>query len=166
MGMLATEINGLALKEFLERIGIPCVQNSALLTRGLDRSCGEMRHSMDKGNVIIFSGGTGLPYFTTDTGAVLRALEVGARTILKASTADGIYDDDPKVNANAKRFDRLTYDDAICRQLAVLDGEAFCLCRTHGINLIVFDMHRPNALVEVVQGKNIGTFISNGNDGK
>jgi uridylate kinase len=161
MGMLATEINGLALREFLGRLDVPCQLRSSLFPRGGE--FGEARRAMDEGQTIIFSGGTGLPYFSTDTAAALRALEIGASVILKASTVDGIYDRDPRRDPAAKQFRRLTYDEAIRRRLDdVLDGEAFCLCRTHGIGLVIFNVRRPDALLGAVRGEEVGTLVTEG----
>jgi uridylate kinase len=118
-----------------------------------------VRH-LEKGRVVIFGGGTGNPYFSTDTAAALRANEIGAEIILKATKVDGIYDSDPKKNAKARRFARITYLDALNRQLKVMDATAFSLCMDNKMPIIVFDVFKPHNLRRVVLGEEVGTLVS------
>ena len=118
-----------------------------------------MRH-MEKGRVVIFGGGTGNPYFSTDTAAALRANEIGAEVILKATKVDGIYDSDPKKNSKANRFERITYLEALQRQLKVMDSTAFSLCMDNKMPIIVFDLFKPHNLKRVVLGEQVGTLVT------
>ncbi len=161
MGMLGTVINGLALKETLEKFGQPARVLSAInlsavaetFIRG--RAC---RH-LEKGRVVIFVAGTGNPFFTTDSAASLRAAEINADVLLKATKVDGIYDKDPNKYPDAVRFDTLLFKDAIDRDLQVMDLTAFDMCRKRGIPIIVFDMKEPGHIAEVVSGKDHGTRV-------
>jgi uridylate kinase len=162
MGMLATVINALALQDALEKIGVATrVQTAISMAQVAEPFIRRraVRH-LEKGRVVIFGGGTGNPYFSTDTAAALRANEIGAEVILKATKVDGIYDSDPKENAKAKRFSRITYLDALQRQLKVMDSTAFSLCMDNKMPIIVFDLFRPHNLKRVVLGEKVGTLVT------
>src|SRR5215510_4385198 len=162
MGMLATVINSLALQDALEKLGVATRVQSAIsraqVAEPFIRRRG-VRH-LEKGRVVIFGGGTGNPYFSTDTAAALRANEIGAEVILKATKVDGIYDSDPKKNANARRFSQITYLDALQKQLKVMDSTAFSLCMDNKMPIIVFDLFRPHNLRRVVLGEKVGTLVT------
>jgi uridylate kinase len=161
MGMLATVINALALQDALEKIGVATrVQSAITMAQVAEQFIRRraVRH-LEKGRVVIFGGGTGNPYFSTDTAAALRANEIGAEVILKATKVDGIYDCDPKKNAKAKRFAQITYLDALQRQLKVMDSTAFSLCMDNKMPIIVFDFFRPHNLKRVVLGEKVGTLV-------
>src|SRR6476620_1862313 len=158
IGMLATVINSLALQDALEKVGVETRVQSAITMAQVAESFirrRAMRH-LEKGRVVIFGGGTGNPYFSTDTAAALRANEIGAEVILKATKVDGIYDSDPKKNAKAKRFATVTYLDALQRQLKVMDSTAFSLCMDNKMPIIVFDFFRAHNLRRVVMGERVG----------
>jgi uridylate kinase len=161
MGMLATIINALALQDALEKIGVATRVQSAITMHQVAEAFIRRRavRHLEKNRVVIFGGGTGNPYFSTDTAAALRANEIGAEVILKATKVDGIYDSDPKKNPNAKRFDRLTYIDALQKQLKVMDATAFSLCMDNHMPIIVFDLFKPHNLRRVVMGENVGTLV-------
>jgi uridylate kinase len=162
MGMLATVINALALQDALEKLGVETrVQSAISMSQVAEPFIRRraMRH-LEKGRVVIFGGGTGNPYFSTDTTAALRANEIGAEVILKATKVDGIYDSDPKKNASAKRYDRVSYRDALVKQLKVMDSTAFSLCMDNKMPIIVFDLFSPNNLTRVVKGEKVGTVVS------
>jgi uridylate kinase len=162
MGMLATVINALALQDALEKIGVPTRVQSAIAMSQVAESFIRRRavRHLEKNRVVIFGGGTGNPYFSTDTAAALRANEIGAEVILKATKVDGIYDSDPKKNPQAKRFDRITYVEALQRQLKVMDATAFSLCMDNKMPIIVFDMFQANSIRRVVLGEEIGTLVT------
>jgi uridylate kinase len=162
MGMLATVINALALQDALEKLGVPTRVQSAISMAQVAESFIRRRaiRHLEKGRVVIFAGGTGNPYFSTDTTAALRAAEVGAEVILKATKVDGVYDDDPRQNPNAKRFDRITYQEALGRRLQVMDTTAFSLCMDNKMPIVVFNMFVPGNLRRVVLGETIGTLIA------
>ncbi|MBW8864068.1 MAG: UMP kinase [Verrucomicrobia bacterium] len=162
MGMLATIINSLALQDALEKIGSPTRVQSAIAMSQVAEPFIRRRavRHMEKGRVVIFGGGTGNPYFSTDTAAALRANEIGAEVILKATKVDGIYDCDPKKNPKAIRYDKITYIDALQRQLKVMDSTAFSLCMDNKMPIIVFDFFKPHNLKRVIMGEKIGTFVS------
>ena len=161
MGMLATVINALAMQDALEKLGAKARVMSAIKINDV---CEDyirrraMRH-LEKGRITIFAAGVGSPYFTTDSGAALRAIEIGADLLLKATKVDGVYDADPKKVPGAKRFDELTYDEVISRDLQVMDTAAFALCRDAGLPLRIFDMAQPGVLLDVLRGANIGTLV-------
>src|SRR5438045_7388781 len=162
MGMLATVINALALQDALEKIGIETRVQSAISMPQVAESFirrRAMRH-LEKGRVVVFGGGTGNPFFSTDTAAALRANEIGAEVILKATKADCIYDSDPKKNPNATRFSKITYLDALQKQLKVMDSTAFSLCMDNKMPIIVFDLFRAHNLKRVVMGEKVGTLVS------
>lgn len=161
MGMLATIINGLALQSAIEAIGI----KTRLLTAIKMEQVAEpfikrraVRH-LEKGRVVIFGGGTGNPYFTTDTAAVLRAIEIGADVILKGTRVDGIYTSDPELNKDAIKFDNITYEDVMSKGLKVMDMTAFTLSQENNLPIIVFDMNVEGNLEKVISGENIGTKV-------
>jgi len=162
MGMLATVINALALQDSLEKLGVPTRVQSAITMAQVAESFIRRRavRHLEKGRVVIFGGGTGNPYFSTDTAAALRATEIGAEVILKATKVDGIYDSDPKKNPKAKRFARVTYLDALQKQLKVMDSTAFSLCLDNKMPIIVFDFFKPHNLKRVVMGEQVGTIVT------
>ena len=162
MGMLATVINGLALQSSLERIGVQTRLQSAIQ---MDQICEPfirrraVRH-LEKGRVVIFSAGTGNPYFTTDTGATLRAIEIQAEVILKGTRVDGIYTADPEKDSSAKRYETISYTEVYERGLNVMDLTAFTLSQENNLPIVVFDMNKPGNLLRVIQGDNVGTLVS------
>jgi uridylate kinase len=162
MGMLATVINGLALQDSLERAGVPTRVQSAIEMRAVAEPFirrRAMRH-LQKGRVVIFAAGTGNPYFSTDTAAALRASEIGANVLLKATKVDGVYTADPKTDPKAKRYDRLTYLDALKNRLNVMDASAFSLCMDNKIPILVFDLFKRGNIKRVICGAPIGTLVS------
>jgi uridylate kinase len=163
MGMLATVINALALQDALEKLGAPTRVQSAITMSQIAEPFIRRRaeRHLEKKRVVIFGGGTGNPYFSTDTAAALRANEIGAEVILKATKVDGIYDSDPKKNPDAKRFSEITYIDALQRQLKVMDSTAFSLCMDNKMPIIVFDFFRPHNLRRVILGEKVGTLVTN-----
>ena len=162
MGMLATVINGLALKSTLEEAGIETRVQTAIEMQNVAEPfiLGRAIRHLELGRVVIFVAGTGNPYFSTDTTAALRASELRADVILKATKVDGIYDSDPNKNPDAKKFDRLTYTDALTQRLQVMDSTAFSLCMDNKIPIIVFDMNTPANFRDAVIGKKVGTTVS------
>ena len=161
MGMLATVINALALQDSLERIGIPSRVQTAIAMPQIAEPYIRRRaiRHLEKGRVVIFAGGTGNPYFTTDTTAALRAVEVDAQALLKATRVDGIYSADPEKDPNATRFDALSYLEVLQRGLEVMDNTALTLCMDNNLPIIVFDMAEPGNIRRVVWGESIGTFV-------
>ncbi|HTV62948.1 MAG TPA: UMP kinase [Verrucomicrobiae bacterium] len=162
MGMLATVINALALQDALEKLGCPTRVQSAIAMSQVAEPFIRRRavRHLEKGRVVIFGGGTGNPYFSTDTAAALRATEIGAEVIMKATKVDGIYDCDPKKNPGAKKFPEITYLEALQRQLKVMDSTAFSLCMDNKMPIIVFDFSKPHNLKRVVLGEKVGTLVS------
>lgn len=162
MGMLGTVINGLALKEMLDKGGQPARVLSAINLSAVAESFirGRAIRHLEKGRVVIFAAGTGNPFFTTDTAAALRATEIGADVLLKATKVNGVYDKDPLLHSDAKRFERLTFREVISRQLKVMDLSAFSMCMEHNIPIVVFDMKAPGSIVEVVSGEEHGSRIT------
>ena len=163
MGMLATVMNAMALRDVLESNGLPAKLLSAF---GIDSfaerySSRKARCLLAKKNIVIFAGGTGNPFFTTDTTAALRASEINAGLILKATQVDGFYEDAPRKTPGARRFARLTFDEAIARKLKIMDMAAFSLCRDNGLPVIVFDFHKKGNLAKALSGKPVGTLITN-----
>jgi uridylate kinase len=164
MGMLATVINSMALAHFLEEAGCP----SRVLTAVTVHGAGE-RFTAQKaceflagGTVVIIAGGTGNPFFTTDTAAALRCAEIGAQVLLKATKVDGVYDCDPFKNRNATRFERITHAEALTRDLKVMDATAFSFCRENNIPIIVFKLAPSGNLLKCIQGRNVGTLVTTG----
>src|SRR5215469_5516078 len=162
MGMLATVINALALQDALEKNGVATRVQSAITMAQVAETFIRRRavRHLEKGRVVIFGGGTGNPYFSTDTAAALRANEIGAEVILKATKVDGIYDSDPKKNPHAKRFPQISYIDALQKRLEVMDSTAFSLCMDNKMPIIVFDFFRPHNLRRVVLGEQVGTLVT------
>lgn len=164
MGMLATVINSLALQDALEKIGVSTRVMSAIEMRQVAEPYIRRRATrhLEKGRVVIFAGGTGNPYFTTDTTASLRAMEIGAEVILKATKVDGVYDADPLKHAGAKRYGELTYIDVLNKELKVMDSTAISLCMDNHLPIIVFNILQKGNIKRVVSGEDIGTLVSTG----
>ncbi len=161
MGMLATVINGLALQSALEDAGVPTRLQSAIQINEVAEPFirrKAMRH-LEKGRVVIFGGGTGNPYFTTDSAAVLRAIEIEADVILKGTRVDGIYNTDPEKDSTAVKFDHITFDDVLRKGLKVMDTTAFTLSQENNLPIVVFDMNKKGNLMKVVLGEKIGTEV-------
>ncbi len=166
MGMLATVMNALAMRDALERIELPTRIMSAIPMTGMVDSYNYRKaitHLREK-HVVIFTAGTGNPFFTTDSAACLRAIEVCADIVLKATKVDGIYSDDPVKNPDAIRYDFLTYHDVLTQGLQVMDSTAICLCQDQNMPLQVFDMAAPDALKKIVMGEQVGTIVGAGHD--
>lgn len=165
MGMLATVMNAMALRDALERIDLPARIMSAIPMLGVVDPYHRRKAitHLRNGSVVIFAAGTGNPFFTTDTAACLRAIEVDADIVLKATKVDGIYSADPIKYKDAQRFDRLTYMEVLNKNLQVMDATAICLCQEHGMPLQVFNMMEPDALIKIVHGKQIGTIVGASN---
>ena len=163
MGMLATVMNSLALQDALESIGVFVRVMSAIR---INEVCEDyirrraVRH-LEKGRVTIFAAGTGSPFFTTDSAASLRAIEIDADLLVKATKVDGVYDSDPMLNPAARRYERLTYDEVLDRRLNVMDATAIVLCRDHDLPLRVIDLNEPGALVRAAIGEDVGTLVTN-----
>jgi uridylate kinase len=162
MGMLATVINGLALQDALEKIGVATRTMSAIEMRQVAEPYIRRRATrhLEKGRIVIFAGGTGSPYFTTDTTASLRAMEIGAEVILKATKVDGVYDADPLKDKGAKRYGELTYIELLNKELKVMDSTAISLCMDNHLPIIVFDIRKKGNIKRVVCGEEIGTLVS------
>ena len=162
MGMLATLINGLALQNTLENIGIPTRLQSAINVNKVAEPYIKrkaLRH-LDKKRIVIFSAGTGNPYFTTDSAAVLREIEIEADVILKGTRVDGIYNDDPNKNSDAFKFEKITFKEAISKGLKIMDTTAFTLSHENKLPIIVFDMNLEDNLLKVLNGENVGTLVN------
>lgn len=166
MGMLATVMNGLALRDALERIDLPARIMSAIPMTGVVDAYNRRKaiSHLRTGHVVIFSAGTGNPFFTTDSAACLRAIEVDADVVLKATKVDGVYSADPVTHPDAEKFDRLTYTEVLHKDLQVMDLTAICLCRDHNMPLRVFNMTKPGALLSVIKGMSEGTLIGEAHD--
>lgn len=162
MGMLATVINGLALQSALVELGVETRVQSAIEMKNVAEPfiLGRAIRHLELGRVVIFVAGTGNPYFSTDTTAALRASEIRADIILKATKVDGVYDRDPTTDANAKRFQKVTFSDALMQRLKVMDSTAFSLCMDNKIPIVVFDMNEPSNFTDIVLGKTVGTIVS------
>ena len=161
MGMLATVMNALAIQSVIEGKGVPSRVQSAIPMATVCEPYirrRAMRH-MEKGRVVIFAAGTGNPFFTTDTAAALRAVEMDCDALLKGTQVDGVYDGDPKITESAHRFDRLSYNDVIIRDLRVMDTSAVALARENGVPILIFSIHNPGGLTEVVHGRGTYTLI-------
>ena len=161
MGMLATVINALALRDALERAGSPARVQTAITIQQVAEPYIRLRaiRHFEKGRVVIFAGGTGNPFFTTDTTAALRGAEIGADAVLKATKVDGVYDADPATNADAQLLADVTYMDAIQRQLGVMDATAITMCMDNNLPIRVFNMNRPGEIVRAVRGEDVGTLV-------
>ncbi|MBM4262517.1 MAG: UMP kinase [Deltaproteobacteria bacterium] len=164
MGMLATVINSLALQDALEKIGVSTRVLSAIEMRQVAEPYIRRRATrhLEKGRVVIFAGGTGNPYFTTDTTASLRAMEIGAEVVLKATKVDGVYDADPFKHAGATKFAELTYSEVLARQLQVMDLTAISLCMEKSLPIVVFNIMEKGNIKRVISGEPIGTLVSGG----
>jgi uridylate kinase len=161
MGMLATIMNAMALQDAMRRAGVETRVQSALNVEQVVEPYirpKAMRY-LDEGKVVIFAAGTGNPFFTTDTAAALRAAEIGAEIVLKATKVDGVYSADPRKDPTAERYSRIRFDEALSRNLRIMDATAFALCRDQGLPIRVFDITRPGALKRVVQGEDEGTLV-------
>lgn len=164
MGMLATLINALALQDYLERENVLTRVMSAVEINGMVEPYIRRRavRHLEKGRVIIFAGGTGNPYFTTDTAAALRANEINADVLMKATKVDGVYDKDPVKNSDAKMFDKINYIDVLKKEIKVMDATAITLCMENEIDIIVFNLFEENNIKKVVMGEKLGTIVTNG----
>jgi len=162
MGMLGTVMNSLALMDALERGGVYTRVMSALEMHAVAEPYIRRRaiRHLEKGRVVILGGGTGNPYFSTDTAAALRAMEIGADVVIKATKVDGVYESDPELDPSATRFDRLTYIEALNRRVKVIDSTAISLCMDNALPILVMDLWQPGALVRAVQGEAVGTTIA------
>ncbi|MCA9742603.1 MAG: UMP kinase [Deferribacteres bacterium] len=162
MGMLATVINSLALQDYLERHNVYTRVQTAIKMEEVAEPFIRRRavRHLEKGRVVIFAAGTGNPYFTTDTAASLRAIEIGADVILKATKVDGVYDSDPKLNSDAKKYEKLTHMDIVKKGLKVMDMTAATLCMDNKLPIIVYNLTVPGNLQKIIFGENIGTLIS------
>ena len=161
MGMLATVINAMAIQAMLEKIGVYTRLQSAINMEQVAEPYirrKALRH-LEKGRVVIFGAGTGNPYFTTDTAGSLRAIEMKADVILKGTRVDGVYDSDPEKNPNAVKFEKISFQDCISRNLKVMDMTAFTLCMENKLPIIVFDMNQPGNLMKLVKGEAVGTLV-------
>ena len=161
MGMLATVINGLALQSSLEKIGLQTRLQTAINMESIAEPYIKrkaVRH-LEKKRIVIFGAGTGNPFFTTDSAAVLRAIEIEADVILKGTRVDGIYNDDPEINKNAIKFNELEYDEAISKNLKIMDSTAFTLSKENKLPIIVFDINKTGNLKKIIEGKIIGTKV-------
>ncbi len=164
MGMLATVINGLALQAGLEKVGVDTRVQTAIEMRAVAEPFirrRALRH-LEKGRVVIFAGGTGNPYFTTDTTAALRAMEIGADVVVKATKVDGVYTADPKTDPTATKFDELTYIEVLSRRLKVMDSTAISLCMDNRFPIVVFNLHERGRLRQLVCGERVGTLVRGG----
>ena len=161
MGMLATMMNALAMADALERCGVATRVQSAIEMRAIAEPYIRLRaiRHLEKGRVVIFGAGTGNPDFTTDTAAALRATEIGAELLIKATKVDGVYDRDPQVNADVQRFERLTYLDALNMRVGVMDSTAITLCMDNDLPIIVLDLWEPHSLERAILGEAVGTLI-------
>ncbi len=161
MGMLATIMNALALQDAMRQVGINARVQSAL---SIEQVCetyirGKAIRHLEEGKIVIFAAGTGNPFFTTDTAAALRGSEIGAEIVLKATKVDGVYTADPKTDRNATRYQRLSFDEAIGKQLKVMDATAFALCRDQKLPITVFSIFKPGAMKRIVMGEDEGTYV-------
>jgi uridylate kinase len=164
MGMLATVMNALAMQDALERLGAYARTMSALKINEVAEDYIRRRaiRHLEKGRIAIFAAGTGNPFFTTDSAAALRAIEVGAELLLKATKVDGIYEADPKKVPEAKRYEQLSYDEVLSRNLQVMDTAAFALCRDQNVPIRIYDMMQPGALMRILRGEPLGTLVHAG----
>jgi len=162
MGMLSTVINSLCLQQMLEQRNVPTRVMSAIEMREVCEPYIKRRadRHLEKQRIVIFAAGTGNPYFTTDTAAVLRATEVGAEVVIKATKTDGVYDRDPMLDGDAKRFSSLHYDEVLSRNLKVMDATAIAFCRDNNIPILVLDLNEPDSIKKAVCGEKVGTLIN------
>ena len=162
MGMLATVINALALQDALERAGVPTRVQSAIEMRAVAEPYirGRAIRHLEKGRTILLAAGTGNPYFTTDTAAALRAMEIDAEVLIKATKVDGVFDKDPKIYPDAVRFERISFTEALNLRLGVMDATALALCRENDLPIIVLDLWQPGSVERAILGQPIGTLVS------
>lgn len=162
MGMLATVINGMALMSALEELGFPTRVQTAIHINPVAEPFILRRaiHHLENGRIVIFVAGTGNPFFSTDTAAALRANEIGADIIFKATKVDGMYDSDPKKNPEAKRFDKITFSEALNRRLQVMDSTALSLCMDNAMPIVIFNMSQPNNIMRAICGESVGTLVT------
>jgi uridylate kinase len=160
--MLATVINAICMQDALERIGVPTRVMSAIEMRAIAEPYIKRRadRHLEKGRVVIFAAGTGSPFFTTDTAAALRASEMSAQVLIKATKVDGVYDKDPRRYKDAVRFDRLTFGEVLSRDLKVMDATAIAFCKDHGIPILVLDIEHPENLSTAIEGGAVGTLVT------
>ncbi len=163
MGMLATVINGLAMQSALESIGVGCRLLTAIRMEPVGQGYSKqlVNEAFDKGEVVIFSAGTGNPFFTTDTAAALRAVEMGAELLIKGTRVDGVYTANPEKVPDAEKFDEITFDEAYKRGLKIVDLTAYTLCSENGLNMVVFDVNRSGDLKKIILGERVGTLVKN-----
>jgi uridylate kinase len=163
MGMLATIINSLAMESAVTRLGAKAKVFTAIRMEPVGELYNRDRvvEAMKNKTICILSGGTGNPFFTTDTAAALRAVEIGANVLLKGTRVDGVYTSDPEKDSNAKKFDSISFEDVINKRLKVMDSTAFTMCRDNNMPLVVFDMNKPGNLSKLIDGDHIGTLVSN-----
>ena len=161
MGMVATVINAICMQDALERLGVQTRLMSAIEMRAIAEPYIKRRadRHLEKGRVVIFAAGTGNPFFTTDTAAALRASEIGADVLIKATKVDGVYDKDPQQHKDARRFDTLTFNEVLQRDLKVMDATAIAFCKDNGIPILVLDIERPENLVSALAGRPAGTLV-------
>lgn len=161
MGMLATTINSLALCDALGQLGVDARVQTAIEMRQIAEPYIRARaiHHLEKGRVVIFGCGTGNPFFSTDTAAALRGVEMGVDVIFKATNVDGVYDSDPKTNPNAVKYDKLTHHEVLAKELHVMDSTAASLCMDNGVKILVFNLNNPDNIVSAMQGETIGTLV-------
>ena len=161
MGMLATVINGMALQASLESAGVDTRLQTAIKMEQIAEPYIKRRATrhLEKGRVVIFGAGTGNPYFTTDTAATLRAIEIGADVILKGTRVDGIYTADPEKDSTATKYDKITFEEVYAKSLNIMDLTAFTLCKENDLPIVVFDMNKPGNLKELMKGENVGTLV-------
>jgi len=162
MGMLATVMNSLALHASLEHHGVPCVVHSAIEMKNVAETFirRKAERHLEEGRVVIFAAGTGSPFFSTDTTAALRASEMGAEVVFKATMVDGVYDSDPKKNPDAVRYERIGFQECITRQLKVMDATAFSLCMDNSIPIVIFDLGPEGNITRALRGESIGTVVN------
>ena len=163
MGMLATVINSLALESAIGRLGAKARVFTSIRMEPVGELYNRDRvvEAMKNNTVCILSGGTGNPFFTTDTAAALRAVEIGASVLLKGTRVDGVYTSDPEKDSTAEKFNKISFEEVINRRLKVMDSTAFTMCRENNMPLVVFDMNKPGNLIKLIEGKTIGTLVSN-----
>ena len=161
VGMLATVMNAMALRDALRRAGVEAIVQSALRLEQVVESYMHERAlaHLERGCLLIFAAGTGNPYFTTDTAASLRGLEIGAEAVLKATKVDGVYDKDPMKYSDARRFDTVSYDEVLEKRLGVMDGTAIALCRDRKLPICVFNINKPGSLMRIIQGEREGSWV-------
>jgi len=164
IGMLATVMNSLAVSDALNGLGVKTKVQTTFNIEGIaERFCAKKANEYFKeNNVVIFGGGTGNPFFTTDTASSLKTAEIGADIFLKATMVDGVYDSDPKKNKDAKKYDKITFTEVLQNDLAVMDTTATAMCRENNIPVLVFDLGEPKNIIKAIKGENIGTIVTNG----